>query len=154
VLSRSQVARRLERSVATVRRIEGVLLFPRRDRRGIYRFDDSEVDDLARKVRAGEVELWKGFSNHGLGRDQWLLAKANPGRHAPPIEQPADWKRDVEEPRRRCSDAEQRVAILTRENEQLRELARELAGLVAEVFPPGALDEIGSDPLEARQPPA
>lgn len=45
-LSRSQVAKRLGKSVATVRRLEGHVLFPVRDRRGIYRFEQWEVERL------------------------------------------------------------------------------------------------------------
>src|SRR5689334_12598155 len=45
-LTRTQVARRLSKSVATVRRLEGHLLHPRRDWRGVYRFDSYEVEQL------------------------------------------------------------------------------------------------------------
>ncbi len=47
-LTRTQVARRLGKSVATVRRLEGRVLFPRRDWRGIHRFDEWEVEGLQR----------------------------------------------------------------------------------------------------------
>lgn len=57
VLTRTQVARRLGRSVATVRRIEGVLLFPATDARGVHRFRDTDVDALAENVKRGRVKL-------------------------------------------------------------------------------------------------
>jgi hypothetical protein len=47
MLTRSQVARRLGRSIATVRRAEGKTLHPTVDGRGVHRFDVTEVDALA-----------------------------------------------------------------------------------------------------------
>ena len=61
-MTRKQVALRLGKSVATVRRIEGVLLYPTRDVRGVHRFDVSEVDALARRVKSGRVQLSQEFS--------------------------------------------------------------------------------------------
>ncbi|HEY5375222.1 MAG TPA: hypothetical protein VIK01_16195 [Polyangiaceae bacterium] len=58
-MTRQQVAKRLGKSVATVRRIEGVLLHPARDARGIHRFADEEVEDLARKIESGAVTVWQ-----------------------------------------------------------------------------------------------
>src|SRR5690349_13236282 len=47
MLTRAQVAKRLGKSIATVRRLEGHALHPTRDERGIHRFDRAEVDQLA-----------------------------------------------------------------------------------------------------------
>jgi len=47
MLTRSQVARRLGKSLATVRRLEGSSLHPRRDDNGVHWFDESEVKRLA-----------------------------------------------------------------------------------------------------------
>ena len=58
-MTRQQVAQRLGKSLATVRRIEGTLLHPTRDARGQYRFDDSEVEDVARRIESGEVTVWQ-----------------------------------------------------------------------------------------------
>ena len=58
-MNRRQVAQRLGKSLATVRRIEGVLLHPARDARGVHRFDDREVETLARGVENGTVTLWQ-----------------------------------------------------------------------------------------------
>lgn len=63
-MTRQQVARRLGKSLATVRRIEGVLLHPTRDSRGIHRFDGAEVEALARGIESGDVTVW-----HELRRD-------------------------------------------------------------------------------------
>jgi hypothetical protein len=57
VMTRKQVALRLGKSLATVRRIEGSLLYPTRDARGVHHFDDSEVETLARSVKSGSVRL-------------------------------------------------------------------------------------------------
>jgi len=53
MLTRSQVARRLGKSVATVRRLEGIVLHPKTDRRGTKRFDAHEVEALRRDVDHG-----------------------------------------------------------------------------------------------------
>jgi len=49
MLTRAQVAARLGRSVATVRRLEGVVLHPSRGRRGVRLFEKDEVDRVARE---------------------------------------------------------------------------------------------------------
>ena len=56
-MTRKQVARRLGKSIATVRRIEGVLLHPTRDERGIHHFEPDEVEALASDVDRGVVAL-------------------------------------------------------------------------------------------------
>jgi len=50
MLTRSQVAARLGRSLATVRRLEGTELHPAKDGRGINRFDAQEVQALAQRL--------------------------------------------------------------------------------------------------------
>jgi hypothetical protein len=56
-MTRQQVARRLGKSLATVRRLEGALLHPTRDSRGIHRFDNEEVEALAHSIERGQVSL-------------------------------------------------------------------------------------------------
>jgi|GEM_PF-2169693 len=51
MLTRSQVAKRIGRSLATVRRLEGSALHPEVDSRGIHRFDEREVAAVARSVK-------------------------------------------------------------------------------------------------------
>lgn len=60
-MTRKQVARRLGKSIATVRRIEGVLLHPTRDERGIHHFEPDEVESLASDVERGVVALSSDF---------------------------------------------------------------------------------------------
>lgn len=49
------MARRLGKSVTTVRRLEGSLLHPRRDASGVLRFNPVEVDRVAQAMRRGEL---------------------------------------------------------------------------------------------------
>ena len=56
-MTRTEVARYLGKSVATVRRAEGVHLHPRRDHRGVHHFRPAEVRALAQAIRGGEVRL-------------------------------------------------------------------------------------------------
>src|SRR5262245_59629875 len=119
MLRRSQVARRLGRSVATVRRLEGAVLFPERDRRGIYRFDEGEVADLARRVRNGDVELWREFAATGSSDWRGWLGK----RDGSVRRQSVRLETGSTELRKQCTEAEQRVRSLTAENDRLRELA-------------------------------
>lgn len=58
-MTRGQVARRLGKSLATVRRLEGILLHPERDARGVHHFDEIEVDALADRIADGDVAVWK-----------------------------------------------------------------------------------------------
>jgi len=56
-MTRKQVAQRLGKSLATVRRIEGVLLHPTQDARGVHRFNCDEVEALARDIERGRQPL-------------------------------------------------------------------------------------------------
>lgn len=60
-MTRNQVARRLGKSIATVRRIEGVLLHPTRDERGVHHFEPDDVEALAVDVERGVVALSPDF---------------------------------------------------------------------------------------------
>jgi hypothetical protein len=56
MLTRSQVARRIGRSVATVRRMEGRSLHPGHGPRGARIFDPDEVEDVAERIaRSGRA---------------------------------------------------------------------------------------------------
>ena len=99
-MTRKQVALRLGKSVATVRRIEGVLLYPRRDARGVHRFDVSEVDALARRVKQGRVQLSNAFSSTNS----------------------AAYQADTSEPCHRCTSLKRQLAALREELEGQRRL--------------------------------
>lgn len=71
MLTRSGVAKLLRRSVATVQRPEGHELFPKRDARGVHRFDECEAAEVARRLKVGEVESARGEwirRQHRFGR--------------------------------------------------------------------------------------
>lgn len=53
MLTRSGVARRLGKGIATVRRMEGIELHPVKDARGVHRFDRAEVERVARNAVPG-----------------------------------------------------------------------------------------------------
>lgn len=64
MLTRSGVAKRLGKSLATVRRMEGVELHPTRDERGVHRFDPDEVEAVARgetSYRGHRADESRGF---------------------------------------------------------------------------------------------
>jgi len=52
-MTRSEVAIRIGRSVSTVRRLEGVELFPSTDGSGVHHFDEWEVRNLIASMREG-----------------------------------------------------------------------------------------------------
>jgi hypothetical protein len=58
MMTRTDVARKLRKSVATVRRWEGVELHPTVDANGVHLFDEAEVEALAKR-------LYGGSSNSG-----------------------------------------------------------------------------------------
>ena len=58
-MTRREVAKRLGKSVAAVRRLEGVHLHPARDSRGVHHFDEDDVEALAVRVSSGEVSIWR-----------------------------------------------------------------------------------------------
>jgi hypothetical protein len=116
MLTRSAVAKRLLRSVATVRRLEGQELFPQRDRNGVLRFDESEVAAVARRLRAGEVPAARG---------DWLQDR----RH------PSPWS--SRKARAKPSHEVERVEELTRlrnENARLKDELAELTTASAELL--------------------
>src|SRR5687767_5498602 len=72
-LTRRQVAAKLRKSVATVRRLEGHVLHPRRDSRGVYRFNSDEVERVC--IDSHCASRWS--------RSAWLRRRAGAGK-APP----------------------------------------------------------------------
>lgn len=69
MLTRAQVARRLGKSIATVRRLEGVALHPVIDDEGVHRFDETEVERLVDR-RRGVAE--RCGQPPGTGRSSWF----------------------------------------------------------------------------------
>jgi hypothetical protein len=66
-MTRGEVARRLGKSIATVRRLEGRVLFPTKRRNGRWWFDESEVEALRcdpARLRANARSTWLGARIH------------------------------------------------------------------------------------------
>jgi hypothetical protein len=87
MLTRAQVAKRLGKSIATVRRLEGEQLHPRRDEAGTHRFDAGEVERLAATVR---IARRRRTSNVGLravggGSEHWSPRTKRDASSAPPL---------------------------------------------------------------------
>jgi hypothetical protein len=97
-MTRQQVAKRLGKSLATVRRLEGVRLRPTQDSRGVHHFDPDEVEALARDIDSGSVALWQelrpGF------RDSAAADHGNECDCCAELEQEADALRDLLEQQR------------------------------------------------------
>ncbi|MDF3067094.1 MAG: hypothetical protein K0R38_2695 [Polyangiaceae bacterium] len=114
-MTRKQVAERLGKSVATVRRLEGVLLHPKLDSKGKHVFDADEVTALIEGIRAGEITLWQQMratteSLEGIGVDNLHAAECS-----------------------RCTELEDAIAQLRRQLvEQERGARRELDAVRAE----------------------
>lgn len=77
MLTRAQVAKRLGRSIATVRRLEGVALHPVLDSDGIHRFDPDEVERVAERGRV----LPAGVGGCDAARSRWFAAELDRRRH-------------------------------------------------------------------------
>jgi hypothetical protein len=71
-LTRTEVAKRLGKSVATVRRLEGHVLFPAKDWRGVHRFDEWEVERLEKNPE--RTQRW--------ARSRWFEQRRTDGRRA------------------------------------------------------------------------
>lgn len=103
-MTRTQVARRLGKSLATVRRIEGVLLHPTQDARGVHRFDSGEVEALARDIKTGRASLALEMRRNGSES---------------PMGDPQDHDRCAN-----CLDLEREIATLRDELEERRAAQR------------------------------
>jgi hypothetical protein len=98
-----QVARRLGRSLATVRRMEGVALHPTRSQRGVWLFDEAEVEEVARDV-ADSGRALPGSEDNGVP-PRWQ-PEEDPEQHEPaPVADACEFERA----QRRIS--EQRVEL-------------------------------------------
>ena len=69
MLTRSGVAKRLGKSIATVRRMEGVELHPTLGTDGVHLFEPGEVDDVANGRRGPSAHRIADLTARGLGTD-------------------------------------------------------------------------------------
>jgi hypothetical protein len=134
VLTRRQVARRLGKSVATVRRIEGILLHPVQDWRGVYRFDVNDVESLVHDVAIGEVRLCVAMGSRLSPRSRIADGGAGSERRMPGA-------REGVVPG--CSAHEDLVTRLRDENATLRTLARSACSIALDLCSPAQLRELG-----------
>lgn len=93
-MTRSQVAQRIGRSIATVRRLEGVELHPVRDATGVYLFDPADVEDfLGRRQEAarwnvpasGDWKRWLHDERNRRGELRLRVAKSAKGPDPAPV---------------------------------------------------------------------
>jgi len=127
-MTRQQVAKRLGKSLATVRRLEGVRLRPLQDSRGVHHFDPDEVEALARDIDSGSVALWQelraGFedptaSDHGNACDRCTE-----------LEQEAGALRDLLE-QQRGTHRRELTALQAKHDAEAHELATQVNDLLA-----------------------
>jgi hypothetical protein len=115
MLTRSGVAKRLGKSIATVRRMEGHELHPVKDENGVHRFDPEEVAEVARSRRSesvaddSEAQLEQVQQERVAEELDWLQWQR---------QQRAEWARREEE---RVREEVRRRAELQAELERRRE---------------------------------
>jgi hypothetical protein len=131
IMTRKQVADRLGRSLATVRRLEGSLLHPRRDSRGVHHFKRDEVEALARDLAAERVPLTSTRRSSDDGWESERLDEA-PCHTCVDLQEEVDSLNDQLDALRRAH--EQEVEELQQESErakaQLRDEMSELERIV------------------------
>ena len=130
MLTRSQVAKRLGKSVAAVRRIGGVLLDPVQDARGVYRFNADDVDKLACDIARGDVSIWEEIGAAADDGASRLVSSVEP---RPSRTADLDLV-NIAELRRQTHAATAQVAKLQRENHELLSFAQQLSRLVVEII--------------------
>jgi hypothetical protein len=83
VLTRNGVAKRLGKSVATVRRLEGYELWPYVDHNGVHRFPEEQVRRLQVRLGAGQKPV--------AAQGEWLRqSKRTDGRNLPETKRVSD----------------------------------------------------------------
>ena len=124
MLTRSQVAKRLGKSIATIRRMEGTELFPTRDARGVYRFDPKEVDQVLQECRTAPRATAKPHRTRELQQARARIAELEEETESERVfdefmRHDQEWREQREAQAHR--DAEQeRLRALEEENDELR----------------------------------
>jgi hypothetical protein len=117
MLTRSQVAKRLGKSIATVRRLEGSALHPIQDRDGVHRFDAREVDAVKHGRSSSFTVQWTPARAADESDDDAPLESTRSEEEAR-----LDSARRVElDLREQLITAKVRIAELTRRLAELRE---------------------------------
>jgi hypothetical protein len=127
-MTRKQVATRLGKSLATVRRLEGVLLHPTQDSQGVHRFDRDEVEALAQNVEQGRLLIARELrhARPATPEDNWRAGCPNCGELQ---EQLKSLETSVEDERARH---QRELAALRRDHdEEARQLVIQVNELLA-----------------------
>jgi hypothetical protein len=133
MLTRSEVAKRLGKSIATVRRMEGRELQPQIDGDGVHLFDPAEVEDVARARRANARSLepsqasdWRDWLEDTRAQREHESQRRAKEEHELRAEELA---RNARAERQRAEDERIRVAAdESRQRDQLRAEAFEFVG--------------------------
>jgi hypothetical protein len=129
MLTRAQVAARLGKSIATVRRMEGTALHPRKDANGVHRFCPMEVTAVARAPR---TRGWPAGAS---------LARANDGNDEAVDELATERVRALERDLAQVRADLGRMHRLSEENAKLREaLMLSLDCLLEQIGPKASRD--------------
>ena len=126
MLTRSQVARRLGRSVSTVRKMEGRVLHPTIGARGVRIFDFDEVEEVAERIRATGRALERAPRGAGFSRDDPARRRCSDSGHHPQLAKQAAWRERVEDA------VEALLERLPPLDEEAWDAAEHLVGLLAE----------------------
>lgn len=136
-MTRREVAKRLGKSVAAVRRLEGVHLHPARDARGVHHFDEDDVEALAHRVSSGEVSIWREIApTSDFGADSTPNSKCE---HCSIAEDELAGLRQLLERQRRTHENELAAVRSERDRERAqnaaerRQVDRELRDLIATI---------------------
>lgn len=111
MLKRAQVAERIGKSIATVRRLQhGGELNSRRDRRGVHLFDEWEVAELVERYSSGErITAARGES---ISATRIRVKRASSGVGDGDDTEVVDLRRENAELRRRLDVARSAVELL------------------------------------------
>lgn len=97
MLTRLQVARRLGRSVSTVRKMEGRVLHPTIGARGVRLFDVDEVEEVAEQIRVTGRALERAPRGAAFSSDNRARRRCSDSGHHPQLAKQAAWRKRVED---------------------------------------------------------
>lgn len=140
MLTRSQVARRLGRSLATVRRLEGIELHPQRDARGVNLFDPDEVDAVASQL-AESGSVWR--SNPNASRTEYFHGQTRQESQRPSIDESHELLKQVTEAQSKVRYAERELRVY---QERVARVFGKLGRDLVEIDP-----DLGDIVIEAMQ---
>lgn len=137
MLTRSQVAQRLGRSLATVRRLEGTVLHPQQDPQGVHRFDPDEVEAVASHL-AETGSVWQSSNavgtehSHHYGTQKTVWPSSN---RSASQEQLADAQHRAQRAERELRRYQERVArVFGRLGRELVEIDPDLGDLIVDAM--------------------